>query len=111
MTANGWRVVEGPKVLFPTYHLREGFGEPRRGGSIRTLGEMFGLSAHNEALIVAFCLACLKGSGPYPTLLITGPEGYIQNYQNIDHWVHRFQERPAYKAAIERAGYYKFQRV
>jgi glutathione S-transferase len=35
----------------------------------------------------------------------------IQNYKNIDRWVHRFQERPAYKAAVERGGFYKFQRV
>jgi putative DNA primase/helicase len=74
MTANGWHVVEDPKVLFPTHGLREGLSEPQGGGSIRALGEMFGLSTHNEALIIAFCLACLKGSGPYPTLLITGPE-------------------------------------
>jgi len=42
-------------------------------------------------------------------LACAGPR--IQNYQNIDRWVHRFQERPAYKAAVERGGYYKFQRV
>ena len=42
-------------------------------------------------------------------LACAGP--HIQNYQNIDRWVHRFQERPAYKTAVERGGYYKFQRA
>ena len=34
----------------------------------------------------------------------------ISEYPNIDRWVRRFQDRTAYKAAIERGGYYKFQR-
>lgn len=34
----------------------------------------------------------------------------IGQYLNIDRWVRRFQDRTAYKAAIERGGYYKFQR-
>jgi len=34
----------------------------------------------------------------------------ISEYPYIDRWVRRFQDRPAYKAAIERGGYYKFQR-
>jgi len=34
----------------------------------------------------------------------------IGQYPNIDRWVRRFQDRKAYKAAIERGGYYKFQR-
>jgi glutathione S-transferase len=42
-------------------------------------------------------------------LACAGPR--IQTYQNIDRWVRRFQERSAYKAAVERGGYYKFQRV
>jgi len=41
-------------------------------------------------------------------LACAGPR--IRDYQNIDRWVRRFQERPAYKAAVERGGYYKFQR-
>jgi glutathione S-transferase len=42
-------------------------------------------------------------------LACAGPR--IRDYPNIDAWVHRFQERPAYKAAVERGGYYKFQRA
>jgi glutathione S-transferase len=42
-------------------------------------------------------------------LACAGPR--IQNYPHIDRWVHRFQERPAYKAAVERGGYYNLQRV
>jgi glutathione S-transferase len=34
----------------------------------------------------------------------------ISEYPNIDRWVRRFQQREAYKAAVERGGHYKFQR-
>jgi glutathione S-transferase len=34
----------------------------------------------------------------------------ISEYPNIDRWVRRYQDRTAYKAAIEKGGYYKFQR-
>jgi glutathione S-transferase len=31
-------------------------------------------------------------------------------YPNIEPWVNRFQSRSSYRAAVERGGYYKFQR-
>jgi putative DNA primase/helicase len=74
VTAAGWNIVERPNVLFPTYQCQEALTEPDRGGSIHGLADMFGLSAHDQALIVSFCLTYLRGSGPYPILLITGPE-------------------------------------
>jgi glutathione S-transferase len=34
----------------------------------------------------------------------------MSQYPNIDTWVRRFQNRAAYKAAVTRGGFYKFQR-
>lgn len=75
ITASGWKVVADPAVLFPTHEAREGLGQPMPGGSFHGLRKKFGLSAENEALIISFCLACLKGKGPYPILAILGPDG------------------------------------
>jgi len=74
ITAAGWSIVDHPKVLFPTDQNREALEEPEKEGSIHNLREMFGLSVENEALIVSFCLACLRGAGPFPVLLIAGPD-------------------------------------
>jgi energy-coupling factor transporter ATP-binding protein EcfA2 len=74
ITPAGWSVVEDPKVLFPTHLNRGAMIAPVKGGSVHSLRDVFGLSAENEALIVSFCLGCLRGSGPYPILLITGPD-------------------------------------
>jgi hypothetical protein len=74
-TAAGWSIVEEPKVLFPTHQNRGVLNEPEKGGSVHHLREMFDLSAHDEALIISFCLGCLRGSGPYPVLLIAGLDG------------------------------------
>ncbi len=39
---------------------------------------------------------------------IAGAYGKRQEYPNIDAWVKRFQARPAYQAALERGGEYRF---
>jgi putative DNA primase/helicase len=67
--------VDDPPVLFPTQETRESLGQPEKGGSIHILKEKFHLSSQNEALIVSFCVGCLRGAGPYPVLVILGPEG------------------------------------
>ena len=41
---------------------------------------------------------------------LAAASSHIAGHSNIDEWVRRFQARPAYKAAVEKGGYYKFQR-
>jgi hypothetical protein len=67
-------MVDQPTVLFPTHSTRRALAEPKRGGSLQSLRDAFELSVEHQALIVAFCLACLRGTGPYPLLLIVGPK-------------------------------------
>jgi hypothetical protein len=74
VTADGWSIVDDAPGLFPTSSARGALSEPAKGGSIHGLRERFGLSAYNEALIISFCLGCLRGKGPYPILAIVGPE-------------------------------------
>jgi hypothetical protein len=74
MTPEGWSLVEEPKVLFPSHPNRRPLVEPEKGGSIHLMRNRFGLSAENEALLLSFCLGCLKGHGPYPLAIIVGLE-------------------------------------
>jgi hypothetical protein len=74
VTPSGWTIIKDPKVLFRTDQGRQAFTVVESGTAIRNLRDMFGLSDHNEALVISFCLACLRGSGPYPVLLIIGPD-------------------------------------
>jgi glutathione S-transferase len=39
---------------------------------------------------------------------IAGARADRKAYSNLDAWVHRFQARPAYKAALARGGPYSF---
>jgi energy-coupling factor transporter ATP-binding protein EcfA2 len=75
VTPDGWSMVDDAAVLFPFSPGRGVLTEPSKAGSIHCLREKFDLSAYNEALIISFCLGCLRGKGPYPILAIVGPEG------------------------------------
>jgi hypothetical protein len=49
---------------------------PERGGSIEALRSFLNLSNQNEfVLVVAWLLAALRSSGPYPLLAISGEQG------------------------------------
>ena len=49
---------------------------PERGGSIEALQSFLNLSNQNDfVLIVAWLLAALRSSGPYPLLAISGEQG------------------------------------
>jgi hypothetical protein len=49
---------------------------PERGGSIEALQSFLNLSNQNDfVLVVAWLLAALRSSGPYPLLAISGEQG------------------------------------
>ena len=39
---------------------------------------------------------------------VAGARGHRERYPNVDAWVRRFQQRPAYRRALERGGPYAF---
>ena len=39
---------------------------------------------------------------------VAGARGSREKYPNLDAWVKRFQDRPAYRRAIERGGPYSY---
>ena len=74
--ATGWRRVDRPAVRFiRTRHMRA-LPEPERGGQIGGLRAMLNLTNDDDFnLAVAWLLAALRPTGPYPVLVLTGEQG------------------------------------
>ena len=74
--ATGWRLVDRPAVRFVrTRHMRA-LPEPERGGQIEALRGFLNLASDEDFnLAVAWVLAALRPTGPYPVLVLTGEQG------------------------------------
>ena len=73
---DGWRVLGCPPVRFRRAPGMLPLPVPERGGSIEALRSFLNLSNQNEfVLVVAWLLAALRSSGPYPLLAISGEQG------------------------------------
>ena len=74
--ADGWRVIECPPVRFRRVTGMLPLPVPEGGGSIDALQSFLNLSNQNDfVLVVAWLLAALRSSGPYPLLAISGEQG------------------------------------
>ena len=72
----GWRVIGCPAVRFRRPAGMLALPVPERGGSIETLRSFLNLSSRNDfVLVVAWLLAALRPTGPYPVLAISGEQG------------------------------------
>jgi len=73
---DGWRVLGCPPVRFRRAPGMLPLPVPERGGSIEALRSFLNLSNQNEfVLVVAWLLAALRSSGPYPLLAISREQG------------------------------------
>jgi hypothetical protein len=76
ITPDGWRVIGSPPVRFKRAAGMLPLPVPARGGPIDALARFLNLPAANEfVLAVAWPLAALRPSGPYPILAIVGEQG------------------------------------
>src|SRR5205807_3190212 len=74
--ADGWRVLGCPPVRFGRAPGMLPLPVPERGGSIEALQSFLNISDQNDfVLVVAWLLAALRSSGPYPLLAISGEQG------------------------------------
>src|SRR6516165_2350502 len=86
---NGWRVVGYPPVRFRRSPGMLPLPIPERGGSIEALRPFLNLSNWNDfVLVVAWLLAALRLTGPYPLLAIS---------------VSRVRRRPFYQSSSGRS--------
>jgi hypothetical protein len=73
---DGWRVLGCPPVRFRRAPGMLPLPAPEPGGSIEALRSFLNLSNQNDfVLVVAWLLAALRSSGPYPLLAISGEQG------------------------------------
>jgi hypothetical protein len=73
---DGWRVVGSPPVRFRRAAGILPLPVPQRGGSIEELVSFLNLPTRNDFVLeVAWLLATLRASGPYPVLAISGEQG------------------------------------
>jgi len=71
-----WRVIGFPPVRFRRAAGMLPLPVPQKGGSIHALAPFLHLpSANDFALTVAWLLAALRPSGPYPLLAVAGEQG------------------------------------
>jgi hypothetical protein len=76
ISPDGWRVIGFPPVRFRRAAGMLPLPVPQRGGSIDALGPFLNLPAANDfVLAVAWLLATLRPSGPYPLFAVTGEQG------------------------------------
>jgi hypothetical protein len=71
----GWRVIERPPVRFRRAAGALPLPVPVAGGSIMDLRPLLNVSDDDFALVVAELLACLRPTGPYPVLVLSGEQG------------------------------------
>ncbi len=72
----GWRVVGAPPVHFQRPRGMLPLPEPVSGGNLRELRDLLNLSSDNNfTLVVAWLLAALRATGPYPLLALAGEAG------------------------------------
>ena len=74
---DGWRVIDDPPVYFRRSSGMKPLPEPVTGGSVNDdLRPLLNVKMDNEfVLTVAWLLAALRPSGPYPVLALTGEQG------------------------------------
>jgi hypothetical protein len=76
---DGWRLIGCPPVRFRRSPGMLPLPVPERGGPIEALRSFLNLSNHNDfVLVVAWLLAALRASGPYPLLAISGEQGWAK---------------------------------
>jgi hypothetical protein len=76
ITAEGWQIQDRPDVYFQRRRGMLPLPEPTRGGEICQLRPFLNLSSDDDfLLILAWLLAALRPTGPYPILALAGEPG------------------------------------
>lgn len=72
----GWEVTQGSPVTFWRPSSQQALPQPAEEGSMEPLRELVPVEDEEDwRLIVAWLVACLQPEGPYPILVLRGPQG------------------------------------
>lgn len=76
VVSGAWREISDPPVRFRRGRHTDELPKPSRGGSIEGLRRFVNLSGDSDwILLVSFVVGAMRGLGPYPILILTGPQG------------------------------------
>ena len=74
--ANGWRIVADPPIRFRRAPGMRTLPKPESGGRIDLLRPFVNVEKDSDfVLVVAWLLAALRPTGPYPVVVVTGEQG------------------------------------
>ncbi len=76
VTASGWKVITNPPVRFRRPKTLLPIPTPTRGGSVMALQPLVNIDNPDEfRLLVSVLLSHLSPTGPYPVVILEGPQG------------------------------------
>jgi hypothetical protein len=73
--AADWRIVAAPPVRFRRANGMRPLPEPARGGTLDRLKDFVNVEDGELVLLIAWLVAAMRPSGPYPVLVLTGEQG------------------------------------
>ncbi len=75
ITADGWRILDRPPVMFVRKEGMSALPSPKLGGNINTLKTFLNIYSDDFPLVAAWILGALRGKPPYPILILQGEQG------------------------------------
>ena len=76
ITAQGWRVIDNPPVKFRRPSSMCALPHPLPGGTIEELRSLVNIGSEDDwRLLVSFLVSTFRPQGPYPVLVLHGPQG------------------------------------
>jgi hypothetical protein len=75
VTAEGWKLIDNPPVVFLTKKDMAALPIPERGGGIEELRDFVNLTEEDFSLYLGWLLDALKGRKPYSILVVNGEQG------------------------------------
>jgi hypothetical protein len=75
VTAQGWKVIDNPPVVFLTKKDMAPLPIPQQGGSIEELRKFVNVTEEDFSLYLGWLLDALKGRKPFVTLVVNGEQG------------------------------------
>jgi hypothetical protein len=75
VTAEGWKIIDNPPVVFLTKKDMAALPIPERGGAIEELREFVNVTEEDFSLYLGWLLDAFKGRKPYSVLVVNGEQG------------------------------------
>jgi hypothetical protein len=75
ISTDGWRILANPRPRFVRHPGMLPLPRPVEGGSVEQLRPFINVAEADWPLVVAWLMAAIRPTGPYPILLVNGEQG------------------------------------